>query len=363
MRIAYVAAGKVLFVSPNAGGDVEAYLRRSVRSWGRSKTGSRNMIPELLQRGMVDSYEAWKFWSRPGSRFVSDTLLPIRIFEATEEGVSQELERYLAAEGQPDILWVEGAHDLPVLTTVLDLCPDSFKLIYTQWWKPWKAPHLERYDLCLVDEQDHARKVKTHYPHVRAAVWDKLIDEREHFPIPREKEFDLCLIAFLRPRKNHRLLIEAMARLPDRNLSLVCVGGDSKGHQAGLEALAAELNVRVEFTGVLSKEEVNDVINRSRIGVMASERDAAPRVVLEYMAADVPVLVNGELRAGLRYVGPKAGLICPPEEFDQGIVRMLGNLDAYSPRAYFLEHYSRERVVAKLAAILQRAGLPLGQPA
>jgi glycosyltransferase involved in cell wall biosynthesis len=153
-----------------------------------------------------------------------------------------------------------------------------------------------------------------------------------------------------------------MAKLPERRLSCVCVGGRPNDNRAELERLVAELGVRVHFTGEARKTEVNEWVNKSRIGVICSKRDSAPRVMLEYMAADVPVLVNAELRAGLRYVGPEAGLVCPPEEFHLGIAQLLDHLDAYSPRAYLLGHYSREQVVARFAGILERAGLEVGRP-
>ena len=51
------------------------------------------------------------------------------------------------------------------------------------------------------------------------------------------------------------------------------------------------------FADEVSKEQVNEIVNRSRVGIMAAEKDAAPRVILEYLAANVPVVVNAELRA------------------------------------------------------------------
>jgi len=89
---------------------------------------------------------------------------------------------------------------------------------------------------------------------------------------------------------------------------------------------------------------------------MCARVDGAPRVVLEYMAADVPVLVNAELIGGKRYVGPGAGLVRTPDQFHLGIVEILDNLHRYSPRAYFLQHFSRDAVVAKFLGLLKQAG-------
>jgi glycosyltransferase involved in cell wall biosynthesis len=174
-----------------------------------------------------------------------------------------------------------------------------------------------------------------------------------------EKIYDVCYVAYLRERKNHELLFRAMAKLKERRLSCVCVGDDRKGNRLELENLAKELNLDVQFTGEVSKAEVNRYINQSKIGVMCATLDAAPRAILEYMAADVPVLVNAELWAGSRYVGPGAGLVKSPEEFHLGLAELLDNYQNYSPRAFLLKHYSFETVLGKFTDILQEAGLKL----
>ena len=112
--------------------------------------------------------------------------------------------------------------------------------------------------------------------------------------------------------------------------------------------------INAHFTGEVSKEDVNRYVNQSRIGDMCSERDAVPRALLECMAAGVPVLVNADLRAGTRYVGPKAGLVRSPEEFHLGIAEMLDNIGRFSPREHLLEHFSRDKTVVKFVGLLEQ---------
>jgi glycosyltransferase involved in cell wall biosynthesis len=100
---------------------------------------------------------------------------------------------------------------------------------------------------------------------------------------------------------------------------------------------------------------VNRNVNYSRAGVVCSTLDAAPRVILEYMAADVPVVVNAGLRAGCRYVSPDSGVLASAEVFPEAIVDVLERTAEFSPRAHVLDHFSRELVVGKLAELLQGA--------
>lgn len=319
------------------------------------------MILGLQREGLIDESEAWAFWDLPAKLLRLEGRMPLQVFRSNEHGVSDDLARHVGGAGQPDILWVEGRRFPPNLHQILELCPDSFKVFYSQNWKPWEMEGLDGYDLCLVDEEWQVRRVKKRYPDLHCAVWDKLIDyETGHYPIDCEKTYDLCYAADLRPRKDHELLFQAMAKVTSRKLTAVCLGGDYKGGRARLERLVDKLGVSVEFTGELRKPEVNAQVNRSRIGVIAAKRDAAPRIILEYMASGVPLLVNAELRAGTRYAGAEAGLLRSPEEFHLGIEEILDNYDRFSPRRYFLEHFSREQVISKFLGILEDAGMKLG---
>ncbi|MFQ5627331.1 MAG: glycosyltransferase family 4 protein [bacterium] len=324
----------------------------------RAGSSSKNIIFGMHERGWFKSFEEWKFWNGSEHELNGASRFPVRLFPCDNDFTSAGMAAYVRRHGQPDILWVEGPDYPPYIDQIFDLCPESFKIVYSKDWRPHKIMKLERYNFCLVDEEWQAKKVKKHYPDVQCGIWDKLIDyENTHYPIKSKKIYDICYIAYLRKRKNQELLIRAMAKLKERNLSCVFIGDDRKGYQAELEKLAANLGVSAYFAGEVSKEEVNRFVNKSKIGVICARQDAVPRAILEYMAADVPVLVNADLQAGTRYVGPAAGLAKPPEEFHLGIAEMLDNLNRFSPRAYFLEHYSKDKTLTKFQAIIEQAGI------
>ncbi len=355
MRIAFIRTKKQSTVitreTPRNGAPPE--LKFSPKSGSSSK----NIILGLRQYGLAEACEEWKLWNGPFQEVPANGRLAVKLFPCDDDLTSPALARYLAANGAPEMLWVEGTEHPPYIRQIFEMCPNSFKIVYSKEWRPWRIEKLEQYDLCLVDEEWEAEEVNKHYPDVHCAVWDKLIDyETMHYPIPCEKLYDICYVAYLRPRKNHELLFRAMAKLPDRKLTCICVGDDRKGNREELEKLIAELNLNVHFTGEVPKAEVNRYVNQSKIGVMPAVLDAAPRAILEYMAADVPVLVNSKLWAGSRYVGPGAGLVKAPEEFHLGLAELLDNFQSYSPRRFLLQNYSLEKVMAKFIEILERSG-------
>lgn len=320
-------------------------------SAAKESSSSKGLIAELLRQGLASAAEEWRLSNEPSN--ATNGALPVRTFDIDSTA-------FVTESSVPDVIWVEGSDYPPHLQRVFAACPSSLKLVYSKDWKPQKIESLDSYDLCLVDEDWQVEKLARQG--VRAAVWDKLIDyEGTHRPIEVEKRYDICYVAYLRRRKQHELLFRSMAQVRNRRLSCVCVGGDPDGRLEELQALAGDLGISVEFAGDVSKAEVNRYVNESRIGVMCSREDAAPRALLEYMAADVPVLVNAELLAGARYVGPGAGLVRAPDDFAAGISELLDGLDSYAARAHLLERFSRERVIEQFVSILRDAASAAGK--
>lgn len=322
----------------------------------KAGSSSKNIIVGLKNLGLITTSEEWKFWQGKEVQVADQVDIPVKFFPIDETLISKSLAATIREHGQPDILWVEGRDFPPYIQQIFDLCPDSFKMIYSKDWRPWKISGLQHYDLCLVDEEWERRKVTATFPQVSCGVWDKLIDYEDTFrPLSCPKVTDLCYVAYLRSRKNHDLLFRAMAAYDGGRLSCICVGEDRKGYSHELQALVNDLQIDVRFVGEVPQNEVNRYINESRIGVMCSERDAVPRAILEYMAADVPVLVNAKLHAGKRYVRPEAGQCRSPQEFHLGIKDILDHYDHYSPRACYLANYSFEKVMQTFVRLLSAA--------
>ena len=330
--------------------EVEASFKRMI--WN---TASKNIGRELIRQGRLSDFVEWRFWGFPSLETIHHDL-PLQFFHTDDGEQSKELVRHIEDTGEPDIIWAEGLDFPPLLERIFELCPNSRKIIYSKYTDPCLIKNLETYDLCLIDEEWQADEIRRRFPRVRTGLWDKLIEYDTTFrPVPTDKKFDICYVARLHPRKNHWLLYDALSRIRDRNLTVVLVGSDQWDLQQYLEPLSRDAGVETEFTGELPANDVNLVINQSRLGVVCDQFDAVPRAMLEYMAADIPVLVNEEMRAGTRYVGIGAGLVRPPEGFHRGVTEILDRLDDYRPRDHLIEFYSREKVVEKFWAILGEA--------
>lgn len=325
-------------------------------------------IKALRERGLFPDVEVWQFIHPALPHDDRPLGVPTKTFDLDDEMRSQDLLPYVAQRGQPDVLWVDGRFAKPHVVQALDCCPDSYKLVWGAD-RTDKVECMERYDLCLVDEPKLVAKVEKRAPNVRAAVCDKFVDESVFFQYPAEKRYDIVCTAYMTKRKKHEVLFRAMAQLKDRNLTCVVLGDDHRGgapvperveYSKYIHNLVDELGVSVDFAGALEHSEVNRYLNESRIGVLPSRKDGAPRAVIEYMAVGLPVLVSSELLAGQRYVAPEVGLIRPPDEFHLGIAELLDHPERFHPRDYYLEHFSRDKVTDSTAELLREAGCPLG---
>lgn len=100
----------------------------------------------------------------------------------------------------------------------------------------------------------------------------------------------LLSVANLVELKGHRLVIEALARLPGYRLAIAGEGPE----RAALEALALRTGVaeRVRFLGRFPHERLASAYSAADALVLASSREGWPNVLLEAMACGTPVVVS-----------------------------------------------------------------------
>lgn len=107
-------------------------------------------------------------------------------------------------------------------------------------------------------------------------------------------EKDIVVIGNLIPSKQVDLVVRAFARLAahDHRVRLVIIGGGPERRR--LQSMADRLSMgeRVLFAGQMLPEQVAEQLDRSCILVLASSSEGRPLVVLEAMAAGVPVVAS-----------------------------------------------------------------------
>ena len=97
-------------------------------------------------------------------------------------------------------------------------------------------------------------------------------------------------VAALRPGKGLETLIAALGLLAETSTAPCCAVAGDGPLRGELERAAAERGVRIHWLGL--RRDVPDLLAAADLFVLPSERDALPTVLLEAMAASLPVVAT-----------------------------------------------------------------------
>jgi glycosyltransferase involved in cell wall biosynthesis len=133
-----------------------------------------------------------------------------------------------------------------------------------------------------------------------AQHWSKLhivhcgVDPSRYAPQPRQAGLQALFVGRLSGVKGVPILIDAMAQLadkyPDLTLRLVGDGPDRKALEA--DVARRGLQDRIVFLGYRSQAEVAEELSQTDVFVLPSFAEGVPVVLMEAMAAQVPVLTT-----------------------------------------------------------------------
>ena len=119
--------------------------------------------------------------------------------------------------------------------------------------------------------------------------------------------------------KGCEYLLEAFAKMENKNVTLTMVGGGPLEDELKEKAKSLAISGRVEFTGMVSEEEKMERIKACDFLVLpsVSKAEAFALVQIESMAFGKPV-INTNLPSGVPYVSlhEKTGLTVEPEDVD-----------------------------------------------
>jgi glycosyltransferase involved in cell wall biosynthesis len=128
-------------------------------------------------------------------------------------------------------------------------------------------------------------------------------------PAPASSPVELVFVGRLAPVKGIRILLEAMGQVT-APVRLTIVGdGPDRTH---LERAAVPLGERVRFTGYLGQAEVAGTLARAHIVVLPSFAEGVPVMLMEAMAARLPVIATQVAGTGELVEDGVSGFLVPP---------------------------------------------------
>lgn len=185
---------------------------------------------------------------------------------------------------------------LPVVTTLRgeDVTRARNRLVYR-----WMLQFCMRWSRCVVTvSYAIGQEIRESYPRwaARVVTIPNGVD-RAFLRIPKPQRWERTNIRFgvvgsLIPRKDVRTAIEAFNRLNSDSAELEIIGEGPEGSDLKRLVASLGLNDRIHFAGHVSPHEIPDHLSRMDVMVLCSRSEGRPNVVLEAMAAALPVLAT-----------------------------------------------------------------------
>lgn len=133
---------------------------------------------------------------------------------------------------------------------------------------------------------------------------------RQELNLTEQEQFFLMVAEFT-PQKNHKLAIEAFARLADKSTHLVFAGVGATFAQTQALVHKLGLSKRVHFLGFRS--DIPVLIKAALAVLLVSQREGLPRSIMEAMSLAKPV-IGTDIRGIRDLLQNGAGILVPPND-------------------------------------------------
>lgn len=281
----------------------------------------------LMDRGVADEVEFWDFsdrryvWRKPNG--------VLKLHFLGEADLRAYLERY----GYPDLFVNHGPHARGVLRRLEGRC---FRVHVPVKGAPGdlKSDLAECY---LVDSEEHLDE--------RSMLYVPVVNTRRFRPAPCEERRDFVYLAACYPEKRHDILVNAVR------------GSTLTGHLHPVNGSLLDLSETRITTSDWNEVDVVDLLRSSRMAVYPGAGSSNPAAMWECVATGLPIVVHREILGGKHLVVEGVtGELASGDEFREVMEHVLANLDSYSPREYFEQHWDTVETIEQYLAFFARMG-------
>jgi len=272
---------------------------------------------KLLEKGWYDEVEIW---------YQENEDHPVQTPHIHSTGLKEIFKPkgygYSSYEKPIDVLFVRG--DMKEYRPVIDQLSNAFTIYYPSG--PYYCPSFVP-NLSFVEDPIQIDTVKlrtgSNVELFKKSCVSKYFSTNHYVG---KKQWDIAFVccAPIAERKRLSLLFKILRKLP--NVSAVVIGlTDEK-----LIEEAKELNIT--WKGWMPRKEMGLVLSRCKIGLVLStaEKDGCPRVIMEYLASGLPIVVSDKTCCSSIYVNRQTGFVASDEELPEAIeecIEISGFLD------------------------------------
>lgn len=175
------------------------------------------------------------------------------------------------------------------------------------------------------------------------------------------KQYDSLYVANTNPIKRVIRYMQAIKNIcskdPNYKGCLVCAswGGNEDIIRSLPNYFGIENNIELLFS--LNKEELNKIINLSKVNILLSYKEGSNRSLFESMFVNIPVICIAEnIGVNKSYINEHTGLLIPDCFLEDGLQYMKKNWFKYSPKNWALQNISPKKTTEKLLSAIKTRG-------
>jgi glycosyltransferase involved in cell wall biosynthesis len=191
------------------------------------------------------------------------------------------------------------------------------------------------------------------------------VDERIFNDLRLEKKYDCIMVAQWGLFKRHHILFRAIKKLGDPSYRACLIGAAWGGRtRRDIEELISYYGLKdnIDIFEKLTPAEVNELLNRSRVGVLLSLKEGSNRAIFEGMFANIPAIVlKDNIGVNKSYINEETGVLIDRTELGYYLKWFRENHVKYQPRNWALENITCLISTSRLEALLGRLARESGQ--
>lgn len=191
-------------------------------------------------------------------------------------------------------------------------------------------------------------------------------DFRTFKPIPgTAKIYDAIYVTNYHPIKRQHVFFRAIRDLQDPTYRAAIAFGINGEAKTDIHDLISYFGVRENLTIYegLSQQELNKVLNMSKVNVLFSLKEGSNRSIFEALFADVPgIVLEDSIGPNKTYINSWTGRLVHEREVADSLKEFRHRGGGCAPREWAMKNISPLVTTEKLAGVLQACALEKGEP-
>jgi glycosyltransferase involved in cell wall biosynthesis len=184
------------------------------------------------------------------------------------------------------------------------------------------------------------------------------VDPRLFHPVPgTEKTFDAIYVTNYNPIKRHHAFFKAIRAIGDPTYRAALAFGKWGDSKKDVEALIDYYGVRQNVTlfDGLPQEQVNELLNMSKVNLLLSHKEGSNRSVFEGFFANVPAIVlRNNIGMNKDYINRQTGQLVDESRLAESLLHFREHWATYTPLAWATDNIAPAVTTRKLEACLQQ---------